>query len=346
MRTRFILCLALIAAAPLAVPDVQPLPLTSTAVPLNTDDLAQSAVGGLRYLGGLVLNSTTRSFGGLSGLRAGPGGRLLAISDNGNWVSFVTVERGDRLVGVRDGVIAPLLDASDRKAASKSAGDAESLDWNPATGAALVSFEQDHRIQRYLGIDPARPDTLRAMPAEVIRNPATAGWPANGGGEALAVLGDGSRVLFEEDGEDANGLSPVLLVKDGVTKQLLYRRPPGYKPTDAVEIAPGNAKAHLDLGNLLLAGHSTDEARKHAEIVLHDNPQNADADILLSGTEDLHLCGHLEYGQRLPATRSQPDNPARKRALRFGPYSHRCTGGATGQQSQGVGIGDSKNHRA
>ncbi len=239
MRTRFILCLALIGAAPPAVSNVQPLPLTSTAVPLNPDDLAQSTVGGLRYLGGLVLNSTTRSFGGLSGLRAGPDGRLLAISDNGNWVSFVTVERGDRLVGVRDGVIAPLLDAGDHKAATKSAGDAESLDWDPRTGEALVSFEQDHRIQRYLGIDPARPATLRAMPAEVIRNPATAGWPANGGGEALAVLGDGSRVLFEEDGEDARGLSPVLLVKDGVTRQLLYRRPTGYKPTDAGEIAPG-----------------------------------------------------------------------------------------------------------
>lgn len=239
MRTRFILCLALIAAAPLAVPDVQPLPLTSTAVPLNPDVLAQSAVGELRYLGGLVLRSTTRSFGGLSGLRAGPGGRLLAISDNGNWVSFVTVERDDRLVGVRDGVIAPLLDAGDRKAKSKSAGDAESLAWDPRTGEALVSFEQDHRIQVYRGVDPARSATLGTMPAEVIRNPATTGWPANGGGEALAVLGDGSRVLFEEEGEAANGLSPVLLVKGGATRQLRYRRPPGYKPTDAVEIAPG-----------------------------------------------------------------------------------------------------------
>ena len=239
MRTRFILCLALIAAAPLAVRDVQPLPLTSIAVPLNPDDLAQSTVGDLRYLGGLVLRSTTRLFGGLSGLRAGPGGRLLAISDNGNWVSFVTVERDGRLAGVRDGIIAPLLDAGDRKAKSKSAGDAESLDWNPQTGEALVSFEQDHRIQRYLGIDPARPGTLRAMPTEVTRNAATAGWPANGGGEALAVLGDGSRVLFEEEGEAANGLSPVLRVKDGVTRQLLYRRPAGYKPTDAIEIAPG-----------------------------------------------------------------------------------------------------------
>jgi hypothetical protein len=239
MRSRFILCLALIAAAPPAVNDVQPLPLTATAVPLNPDDLAQSAVGELRYLGGLALRSTTRSFGGLSGLRAGPGNRLLAISDTGNWVSFVTVERGKRLVGVKDGVIAPLLDAGDRKAATKSAGDAESLDWNPRTGEALVSFEQDHRIQVYRGIDPARPETLRATPAEVIRNSATAGWPANGGGEALAVLADGSRLLFEEDGEDANGLSPVLLVKDGTTRQLLYRRPPGYKPTDAVEIAPG-----------------------------------------------------------------------------------------------------------
>ena len=58
---------------------------------------------------------------------------------------------------------APLLDPEGKPAAEKADGDAESLDWNPATGAVTIGFEQDHRLVHYAGIDPARPATLARL---------------------------------------------------------------------------------------------------------------------------------------------------------------------------------------
>jgi len=84
--------------APPRVAAMQPLPLTSTSLALNPDDPAQQTVGRLRFMGGLVLKSTNRDFGGLSGLRAGADGHMLAITDTGFWVAFNTIERGGRLV--------------------------------------------------------------------------------------------------------------------------------------------------------------------------------------------------------------------------------------------------------
>ena len=45
--------------------------------------------------------------------------------------------------------------------------------------------------------------------------------------------------------------------------------------TRAVQIAPGDLKAQLELADLLLAGRKASDARDHAEIVLKSDPQNA-----------------------------------------------------------------------
>ena len=46
------------------------------------------------------------------------------------------------------------------------------------------------------------------------------------------------------------------------------------------DIDSANAKAQLDLGDILFAGRNADVARKHAEVALHDNPQNAEAELM------------------------------------------------------------------
>lgn len=246
MWPRFLLVLmggvavgGVLAAAPPAAEGVAALPLTATAVPLAPRDPAVRDVGRLRYMGGVELQSTNKAFGGLSGLAAGRDGWLLSVSDTGNWVAFRTVEKNGRLIGVTDGVIAPLLDETGGAPLVKKAGDAEALIWD-ADGTASVSFEQDHRIAVYPRIDPARPDTLRTRAARIIRAPATSGWPDNGGGEALARLSDGALLWFAEDGQDAERRSPVLrIAPDGTVTSLLYTAPEGFRPTDAIEIAPG-----------------------------------------------------------------------------------------------------------
>ena len=225
------------AAEPDALPGVVALPLTATMVRLDPADPARRDVGRLRYRGGLVLRSTNGAFGGVSALRAGPGGRLLGITDTGAWVSFGIVERGGQLVGVTDGVMAPLRDETGRTTRSKSDFDAEGLEWNPATGEVLVSLEQDHRVLTYAGVDPARPETLDRPAVRAERNPATANWGSNSGGEAIATLTGGDRLIFEEGEQDRVTLD-VLRIGPGGTRVLRYTPPAGYRPTDAVEVSP------------------------------------------------------------------------------------------------------------
>ena len=52
--------------------------------------------------------------------------------------------------------------------------------------------------------------------------------------------------------------------------------------TRAVQIAPGDLKAQLELADLLLAGRKASDARDHAEIVLKSDPQNAQAQVIIS----------------------------------------------------------------
>ncbi len=223
--------------APPRVAAMQPLPLTATSIALNPDDPNQQQVGRLRYMGGLVLKSTDDGFGGLSGLRAGPDNRMLAVTDTGNWVTFTTIERDGRLVGVSDGSITPILDAAGKPPVDKEAGDAEALEWDPVTGDAIVSFEQDHRLQFYRGIDPAKPDTLLQAAIQVRRDPATAKWPDNAGGESVARLGDGTLAVLSEDAIDNYGRHDLLLITGDATRRLGYASPKGTRPTDAILLA-------------------------------------------------------------------------------------------------------------
>jgi hypothetical protein len=271
--------------APDAADAVAPLPLAATPVPLDPRDAAATQVGRLRYMGGLVLKSSDKRFGGLSALRAGPGGRLLSVSDTGNWVSFVTVETDGQLVGVKDGVIAPIRDASGAVPADKERGDAEGLEWNPATGDAVVSFEQDHRLQYYRGIDPARPATLNARAWQVTRDPRTAAWPANSGAEAIAAIGDGGFVAFSEDPQGSDGSNDVLIDLPGSRARLGFRPPTGFHPTDAQVLAPGRLlvieRHYSPADGVAAALAEVDVAPAVAAIAAHKAPPDA----VLTGTE-------------------------------------------------------------
>ncbi|QXQ06446.1 esterase-like activity of phytase family protein [Sphingosinicellaceae bacterium] len=225
------------AAEPAVFERAERLPLTATSIPLDPQDAAHRDVGRLRYMGGLALRSTNANFGGVSALRAGRDGWLLGITDTGTWVSLRTVERGGRLVGAVGGTIAPLRSDTGAVAHAKSDVDAEGLEWDPATGDALVSLEGDHRVMVYRGIDPARPASLDTNAVATIRNPATARWSSNSGGEAIATLAGGDRLIFEEG--DAQPTLDVLRIGGGGTQVLHYTPPTGYRPTDAVEIEPG-----------------------------------------------------------------------------------------------------------
>lgn len=227
-------------------------------MPLDRNDPGRDAIGELAYLGGVQLQSEAGTFGGYSGLRLLPDGRLLAISDRGHWLAFRAVERQGRLVGVSEAVQGPLLDETGRPLAYPHF-DAEALEVieTPAGGLEiLVAFEQHHRIWRYSSPGSAFVRT-RTPEAEApqdsapqgspdiaelgkmfARTPAALPWlegwpgtlPANAGLEAMAVTANGAALLLAEGtGEGRfrpHAKAPWVPIR--------YKAEPGFKPTDAV----------------------------------------------------------------------------------------------------------------
>jgi hypothetical protein len=235
-----VIALALAAGAAALLPDTSPaapravlLALTAAPLPLDSDDPARDRIGALRFMGAVQLRSTSALFGGVSALRAGgaagQGVRLLGVSDTGNWLALTTIERGGRLVGVADAVMAPVLHPDGQPAASKRDGD-------PATGAATIVYEQDHRLVHFAGIDAARPASLAAIPAGTEHLTQMAGWPANGGGEAMAILPGGARIVISETARRSDGSRMALLTQRGVTTEIGFKELDDFSPTDAVAL--------------------------------------------------------------------------------------------------------------
>ncbi|MDT7934471.1 MAG: esterase-like activity of phytase family protein [Sphingomonadaceae bacterium] len=226
---------ALAAAAALALlAAARPLPetaagLTARPVPLDPQDPARDRVGRLRYVGGIALASSDRRFGGLSGMRFLPDGRLLAISDSGDWLTLALDEPGGRLTGAHGLSIRHMEGIDGAPLLGKTMSDAEALEIEP-DGTRLVAFERRHRVLAY----PADGGAPNLVP---FPDPAwLASLPVNGGLEAMARVG-GLRVFLSED-TGADGVNAVLWPVGRSTGygRTIYQAPLGYKPTDAIAL--------------------------------------------------------------------------------------------------------------
>jgi hypothetical protein len=221
----------------LAAAAAKPIPLTTTPLPLNRNDPGQTRIGALEYRGGVILRSTASGFGGISGLATNGKGQFLAITDTGNWLAFKTTERAGRLISVTNGLIAPLIGADGQAAATKPEGDAEALVWNPATGQATVSYEQDHRLVHYTGINPANPQSLTRPAQRAERWAGMVGWPSNGGAESLAHIplsnGQTARLIIAEDSPQGAADNLGLLETGGQIRPIRIPAIPEHRPTDA-----------------------------------------------------------------------------------------------------------------
>jgi hypothetical protein len=213
------------------------LPISAAPLPLNREDPGADRIGALRFLGAVQIRSSNADFGGISGLRAGPDGRFLAVSDTGNWLTFRTLERDGRLIGIADAWLAPMIDSEGEPPRSKTGTDAEALEWDPMRGEAQVVFEQEHRIVTWRALDPARPETLAARALRTETLPAMADWPDNGGGEAMArfTAPDGTlaRVIVSEERVLKEGGRLALLTHQGRTRSFGIEGVAEHSPTDA-----------------------------------------------------------------------------------------------------------------
>jgi hypothetical protein len=228
------LLLALVGAA-----RAESIVVTSTALPLNRDNLVQLRVGALRYAGGLELTSDNAKFGGLSGLLvAADGQSFTAVSDRGLWFTGrITRDAQGGLVGVADTALFPIRDRDgDPVAIRTQTHDAESLAREGDT--LIVGFERRHRLWRYDAgnLETAKAEALPTPPGLI-------GARINGGIEALAVLGPGRYLAVAEELETPDGNLRGWLFDDGVWRELAYEQQPGWKPTDFTLLPDGDVLA-------------------------------------------------------------------------------------------------------
>jgi hypothetical protein len=248
LRVLLLLCVLLGSA------HAAPIAITATPVDLDSENPANTKVGPLRYLGGLVLKSGDERFGGLSGLVVGDDGRLVAVSDRGYWFE-ATLERDatGRLVGLANARYSPMLnEAGGAVQTHWLTGDAEALqrDGNDL----VVAFERRHRLWRY----DARGDLARARPRPVPLPDVVTRLPRNGGIEALAVLGPGRLLAIGEEPLDGREDAPVntgwIVGPDGVVS-VNYPNT-SWRPTDAARLPNGDLLV-LERRFFLIAGFAS-----------------------------------------------------------------------------------------
>jgi hypothetical protein len=199
--------------------------------------------GDLEYRGGLVLSSAEEHFGGWSGLAMDTDGkRLVAVSDEGAWLSAGVEYDGKVPMGLVRATIGPLLALRGRPLKEKVDQDAESLALLEGTfdrGALLIGFERKHRIARC----PVRNGEVQA-PTEYLRLPPEAGrMPANQGLEALTVIQagplKGAVVAFAERYTRGSGFHTGWVWVSGQPQRIQLRDIDGFNITDAAGLPDG-----------------------------------------------------------------------------------------------------------
>lgn len=185
---------------------------------------APARIGPLQILRAWRLRSSSRGFGGFSGLLV-RGGAVLAISDAGGTARFTVSE-------------ASTWRATTRPIAIEGGGgkaDVPGSDLEGATGSSAawwVASEWRNAICRF-GNNGRR----------CAQSPPMAGWPRHFGPEALARLPDGRFLVFEEG--DGEGTSHAVLFDRDPTQpgvqatRLRYTPPAGYRTTDAAALPDG-----------------------------------------------------------------------------------------------------------
>jgi len=213
--------------APAARPDtpLPPTPLRVTAQPLPLPPQAARSYGPLRLTGLWRLTGDHKAFGGISALLVEEDGRFLALADSGETTHFSLTGGPARIAAL------PRTPATGTEPRWKQ--DSESMARDPHSGRIWVGFERVQRICRYA------PGLTRAEAC--VEPPALARWPEEGSLESLVRLGDGRFLAISERASAPGGGFDVLLwagdpvdVATPPPVHLIYRGPPGYRPTDAL----------------------------------------------------------------------------------------------------------------
>jgi hypothetical protein len=185
------------------------IPLASTRIDFTPPEMGVSDLGKLQLRGALVLSSSDKRVGGISGLALSTDGReVLAISDRGWWLRGRIEYLGSEVSSIAISEIAPMLDQDGGESHVKIERDAEALSLvqkGKLGGSAYVSFEGRSRIELF---DFSNND-LSARPVAVPIPDALRQLPRDQGIEALGFITNGphagSLIATTEQGLDADG---------------------------------------------------------------------------------------------------------------------------------------------
>ncbi len=210
--------------------------LTAQSVALSATQPELDRVGGLRFKGGLSLESRDPGFGGLSGLaledRSGEL-QMVAVSDQGETLHARLLVGEGQLRGLDRVTLEPLLDTRGEPVKGKSFSDAESLARLP-DGRILVGFERRHRIWSYGASLEGRAvvfDTPKALEKA----------PSNGGVESVASWPDGRVLAISEGLRGRSGNVAAFLLHQGSWAALEWvPSDSGFEPADATVLPNGD----------------------------------------------------------------------------------------------------------
>lgn len=219
--------------------------VTADPVALHFDDPSRTRVGRLSFLGSLELKSDDPRFGGLSSLQlSADGSQFLAVSDRGYWIGGLIDRDQERMTGLRNVVVAPLLDLNGKPLhkISKEAGDAEAIAEIPGSGI-IVSFEgRDSRLWHYGAtmsdyMRDIRPRPL-PLPLDVVEEIGSLPW--NGGIEAMTSLPGGTLIAIAEDTKKDDDLLDGWIIASSQIAKFKYRMMDNFRPTDLETLPNGD----------------------------------------------------------------------------------------------------------
>jgi hypothetical protein len=221
--------------APVSI-EVKARPLPS----FDTRDHSRVRFGALEYRSGLILTSSFRGFGGLSGLRLdAKGERFISFSDKGSWFTGRILYHGRAMTGLDDVEAAPMLGADGRPITARGWFDSESI----ALDGSFVYIGLE-RVNQVLRFDFARGFT-RSRGEVVPMPPAVKKLPFNKGLEALVFVPKGmplagTLIAMSERGLDARGNLIAFLIGGPAPGQFSVRRTGKFDISDAVLLPSGD----------------------------------------------------------------------------------------------------------
>jgi len=231
----------------LAKPDefsvTAPVTIEVNARPLpsfDTRDRSNVRFGSLEYRSGLILTSSFRGFGGLSGLRLDANGeRFIAISDKATWFTGRIVYRGREMIGLEDVEASPMLGPDGRPITARGWFDSESI----ALDGSFVYVGLE-RVNQLLRFNFAKGFT-RSHGEVVQLPPAARKLPYNKGLEALVMVPKGqplvgTLIAISERGLDAEGNILGFLIGGRAPGQFGLRRAENFDVSDATLLPSGD----------------------------------------------------------------------------------------------------------